>query len=113
MNYLEPMPEGCSPVEAQEIISEWVVFRLAQKSPVALDDFRSQRAMNPSTKFNVSECLARGLSVYRDRRDAEQARKLPKFKRSVICSVRLAVGAGRIQQTFKPSHHTWWPFASF
>ena len=113
MTYREPMPEDCPPVAAQEITDERVVFRLAKTNPATLDDFRSQRAINPNAKFNVMECLARGLSVHADRRDSEQAKKLPKFQRCVICSVRLEAGAGRIQQTFKPSHHTWWPFAGF
>ena len=107
------MPEDCPPIAAQEIIAERVVFRLAQTNPATLDDFRSQRSINPSAKFSVSECHASGLSVHADRRDSEQTKKLPKFKHCIVCSVRLEAGAGRIQQTFKPSHHTWWPFAGF
>jgi len=49
-----------------------------------------------------------------ERRDAEaKALKLPHLKNRKICRVLLPAGAGRIQQTFQPSHHTWWPLAAF
>jgi hypothetical protein len=31
----------------------------------------------------------------------------------LICRIALQPGAGNIQQTFQPSHHTWWPLAAF
>ena len=113
MSYREPLPEGCPPAEAEEVSVERVVFRLVRSTPPTLDDFRSQRAECPSAAFRVAECFARGLSVFADQRDCEKRRKLPRFRQSSICAVRLSAGAGRIQQTFEPSHHTWWPFAAF
>jgi hypothetical protein len=44
---------------------------------------------------------------------AELAAKLPCLRGSRVCAVRLGAGAGRLLQTFRPSHHTWWPFAAF
>lgn len=98
-----------------EIASEQVVFRLVKTRPATQEDFRSQRAERPSATFkNVTECQALGLSVFTERSDAvEKARRLPKFRGFQVCKVRLAAGAGRIQQTFQPSHHTWWPLATF
>lgn len=116
MSYREPLPEGCPPSEATEIVNERVVFRLVATNPPTGDDFRSQRAERPSAIFpaGISECLARGLSVHSERKDSEKLRLLPRFKRrSLLCRIRLKAGAGRIQQTFQPSHHTWWPLASF
>ncbi len=113
MNYREPLPPDCPPEEAAEIEAERIVFRLVRGNPPGLNDFRSQRAERPEAFFRISECLLRGLSVYAERADCEKTRKLPRFRHSSVCRVRLVMGAGRIQQTFQPSHHTWWPFAEF
>ena len=77
-------------------------------------DFRSQRAEKPSYRFRgVTECQVRGLSVFAARQDAERALRLPNLQGCLVCGVQLEVGAGHIQQTGRPSHHTWWPLAAF
>ncbi|MDA1275254.1 MAG: hypothetical protein O2960_14580 [Verrucomicrobia bacterium] len=106
MSYREPLPGGCPPAEAEEITAEREVFRLVSANPAGLDDFRSQRAERPEAVF-------RGVSVHAERMASEKMRKLPRFKNSLVCRVRLLNGAGRIQQTFQPPHHTWWPLAAF
>ncbi|MBI4569901.1 MAG: hypothetical protein HY719_16030 [Planctomycetes bacterium] len=114
MNYREQLPEGCPPVESEEIASPREVFRLARTNPPTDDDFRSQRAEKPRARFNVDECRARGLSVHADIADSRHLRKLPSLRdRPHVCRVRLNAGAGRIQQTGAPSHHTWWPARDF
>ena len=115
MSYRELLPEGCPPAEACEIVDEKVVFRLVATNPATGDDFRSQRAERPDAKFppQINECVARGVSVHADRKDSDKARRLPRFRRALICKVRLMAGAGNIQQTFEPSHHTLWPLATF
>lgn len=114
MNYREPLPDGCPPPESDEVAGPLVVFRLVRSSPPSLDDFRSQRAERPSAAFRgVSECVARGLSVYKRVTDCDKTRKLPQFQGSFICQVYLEAGAGRIQQTGRPTHYTWWPLAAF
>lgn len=113
MSYREPLPEDCPPDEAEEITAARDVFRLTKTSPATLDDFCSQRAEKPHAVFQVPECQARGLSVFVERGDTERAKKLPKFRGCFTCRVRLETGAGRIQPTGKPSHHTWWPLAEF
>jgi hypothetical protein len=114
MSYRDPLPEGCPPGAAEEIAAPREVFRLARSIPPTLDDFRSQRAEKPTAVFRgVTECQARGLSVFADRKDCEKLLKLHHLRSRLICPVRLEAGAGRIQQTFQPSHHTWWPLAAF
>ncbi len=115
MNYREPLPDGCPPQEADDITAERMVFRLVRTTPVTSQDFQSQRAEKPDRQFpGISECRARGLSVFADRHDArEKALKLPRFRGYLVCRVALQPGAGHIQQTFQPSHHTWWPPADF
>lgn len=114
MIYREPLPEGCPPDASEEIISLREVFRLVRSDPPTDEDFKSQRAEKPNHIFiGVTECMARGLSVYAERRDTEKALKLPSLRGRFICRLRLKSGAGRIQQTGRRSHHTWWPLASY
>jgi hypothetical protein len=114
MIYRELLPDGCPPIESTEVVDECVVFRLVDSKPPTGDDFRSQRAERPNAIFppGISECIARGISVHTERNDSEKLRRLPRFRRALLCRVRLTAGAGRIQQTFQPSHHTWWPLAA-
>ena len=114
MSYLEPLPEQCPPDTAREILAQLDVFRLVRANPPTIEDFRSQRALKPDATFTVPECQARGLSVFCERRDAvNRALKLPNLRGLLVCRVTLETGAGRIQQTGQPSHHTWWPLAKF
>ena len=111
--YRESLPPDCPPAASEEIIAERNVFRLVRTEPPTDDDFRSQRAEHPQRVFRVSECRARGLSVYAERRDAEAALRLPALRGRLVCRVWLRKAAGRIQQTGRGSHHTWWPLADY
>ena len=112
--YRESLPPGCPPDGAREITSSAAVFRLVRTNPPSADDFRSQRAEKPTREFHgVSECHARGLSVFSGREDSQRALKLPALRGRLICRVQLESGAGSMQQTGRPSHHTWWPLAEF
>ena len=113
MTYREPLPDDCPPVEADEISSPRVVFRLIRNNPPIDDDFRSQRAEKPTAHFYVSECQARGLSVFTDAGDAENQTRRRNLKFMVVCRVTLATGAGRIMKTGGRSHHTWWPYQDY
>ena len=114
--YREPLPADCPPPEAEEIIRPRLVFRLVQSDPPADRDFQSQRALNPERPYRrVTECQARGLSVFSDRRDAEARLKRRNLRGMRLCQVFLSAGAGYIQQTgdHSPTHYTWWPLAEF
>jgi hypothetical protein len=113
MSYREELPPSCPPPEAEEILAARNVFRVVVANPPTEEDFQSQRAGNPDGKFSVSECIARGVSVFAEKRDCTRILKLPRMKGRAISRVRLEAGAGRILQTFQPSHHTWWPLAEF
>ena len=113
--YREPLPENCPPEAAAEISSPRIVFRLVRKDPPTDGDFRSQRAENPGREFkDITECQARGLSVFTERRDIAERLKRPNLKGMRVCRVALDEGAGRIQHTARrTSHHTWWPLADY
>ena len=115
MTFREILPEGCPPKGAEEISQARVVFRLARTNPPTLDDFRSQRAEKPNHDFvgGVSECQARGLSVFTDSRDLTRVLKLRHMRGRLICRVQLSRGAGFIMQMGQRNHYTWWPLADF
>ena len=116
MTYREPLPEGCPPESAEEIIAPRVVYRLVRNSPPTDDDFRSQRAEKPGVRFTVSECRARGVSVFANRLDAEkQTKRRRRLRGLAVFQLTLVAGAGRIKKTGDEdsSHHTWWPYADY
>ena len=113
MLYREPLPDDCPPDDAEEINAARFVYRLVRNNPPNDDDFRSQRVEKPTARFNVSECRARGLSVFANRRVAERLAKKPNLADSAICQVVLTTGAGRIKRTGGRSHYTWWPYKDY
>lgn len=88
------------------------MYRLVASDSPNHDDFRSQRTEKPHARFpkEISECHARGLSLFLDVNDARQKRALPNLRHKLICAVTLVEGFGCIEKTFSASHHTWWPF---
>ena len=113
MTFREHLPEGCPPNEAEEIGQVRVVFRLVRTDPPTDSDFVSQRAEKPNNQFNVSECRARGLSVFSEAREAEKQLKLRPLRAMLICQLTLDAGAGYMFRTGRQSHFTWWPLADY
>lgn len=114
LTYREPLPADCPPTEAEEVHDVVDVYRLVRTLPPTDSDFRSQRQEQPDRAFtNVSECQARGLSVFASAEEARKKLASKRFRGMHVCRVRLRNGAGRILRTGGGSHHTWWPFAEF
>ena len=115
MAYREPLPLDCPPDDAVEIAGRRVVYRLVRHNPPVDDDFRSQRAERPDAMFReVTECQARGLSVFSGSSHALRRAKSGKLKGAMLCEVTLDRGSGRIRRTGNRSgHQTWWPLADF
>ena len=113
MEYRDALPAGCPPDEAEEIAATTDIYRLVRNNPPSADDFLSQQSLNPSRSFGSAGCMARGLSVRRTKSACELMLKLPRFTGASVCLVRLMPGHGRIQQTGKAQHYTWWPHRGF
>lgn len=114
MAFREELPENCPPSDADKIDDTFQVYRLIRDKPPSDQDFRSQRAGRPEAIFGVSECIARGLSVFSHSEHCINLKRLPKFKRRFVCRVDLDKGAGYIKDTgSNPGHRTWWPFSDF
>ncbi len=113
MTYHETLPDDCPPDEADEIGEPRLVYRLVRSIPPTDEDFRSQRAEKPTAQFNVSECRARGVSVFANLSDAERQTRRRNLRHLTPCQVVLTTGAGRIKETGGRSHYTWWPYDSY
>lgn len=112
MPYREQLPKGCPPSDATEVQFVTVVYRLISKAgPGDLDfDSHTKRGI---AKPEHNPCNACGLSVYKDANDVSPENLLPGLKKKKVCKVVLNKGAGHLKQTYKPSHHTWWPYVDF
>jgi hypothetical protein len=119
MEYLENLPTGCPPLEAEKIGDPRTVLRLVATDPPTMEDFKSLRALNPTKspfKDAKKECQFCALSVVLTAKDCDTLLKLPNLSGKLVCSVNLSSGAGSIQNTSSvvhPTHHTWWPLAGF
>lgn len=114
MNWFEQLPQYCPPADATPCKGDY--FRLANGNPATSADFFSQRKLQPNKVFTgngVDECIARAVSLFQDKDDAEKRRKLPKFKRAVIARVSLEPRDGMMKKTFSGSHYSWWRSMEF
>jgi len=109
--FREPLPSDCPPEDAEEITCERIVFRLVDDDPAVSEDFDSFFKLTGKTRGQ--ECIAKSVSVFESAADAAAQTHLPKLKNKLVCQVTLGAGAGRIKQTFNPSHHSWWPYDAF
>ena len=105
--YREPLPDNCPPPEAWEIDETYAVYRFVAAETPAEADFRSQRAKLPAARFRVTECQARGLSVFLNLEDAKSLAQRNGLTGVRFCQVTLGKGAGRMLKTGRSSHHTW------
>ena len=112
--FRDELPEGCPPKEAEEIVQETICYRLVHNEPPTDDDFMSQRTREPNRDFGVSECRARGLSVFMQASDAMRvAQRSRNLRGATLAQLTLNQGAGYIKQTGNRSHYTWWPYQAF
>ena len=112
--FRDELPEGCPPKGAAKIMKDTTCYRLVNNKPPTDDDFRSQRTLEPNRDFGVSECRAKGLSVFMEAADAARvAQRSKNLQGAKLARVTLNQGAGYIKQTGSRSHHTWWPYQAF
>lgn len=112
MNWPTHFPNNCPPQEAEDAAG--FVYRLISDSYPDAEDFKSWREQNMDKELptGVTECQASGLSIYRDKVDADKLiRKVPRFKKSRTALGLLTPDLGKILNTpsrSSLSHHTWW-----
>lgn len=88
------------------------MFRLVRSDALRPEDFRTHAKLGRLPA--APPCLRHGLSLFRDRLDAEHQRRLFPGLGRFLARGLLQPGDGRTQLTRgqRPSHTTWWPFPS-
>ncbi len=99
-------PAECPPEDAEHA-NGWV-FRLVRNNPVSAEDFKSHKEVGRAPQ--APECLRCGLSVFRNREDAEHLHKLFPRLGKFIARGELQELHGRVKLTIgrQPTHTTWW-----
>lgn len=107
-NWSEELVEKCPPDNAFAP-NGLTFYRLAKSNPPTESDFVSYRKMRPNTKFHVSECVSRSLSIWGNKDYCLNLLKLPSHKDKTVMQLNLATGDGLVLQTGNdPSHYSWW-----
>jgi len=112
IQYKEELPDGCPPLDAEDIQSI-VFYRLVESHPPTEKDFLSQKALNPSINHKSHECEAHAVSVSVELNGAQDLLKLPTQKGKLIAKLNLGGNTGKHKRTFaRAHHHSWWIYNS-
>lgn len=113
MDWPARFPDDCPPDDAMPAAG--IAYRLTH-NPIEPRDFLSKREIHPEKRFSnpTRECLANGLSIFRDIEDAKRLRRRVSYFRNEVSAI--AVGhlsheLGVIKRTgpdHRSSHCTWW-----
>jgi hypothetical protein len=107
--FRENLPRECPPADAFELDSPTDFWRLIEDDSPSELDLIPHLLKYPERCFD-DECCAMGLSIYAKRECVIEVKKLPRLKNLKIYRITLDESTGLVKQTFKPSHHTWWPY---
>ena len=111
-DWAEDLPENCPPEEASH--PENIVFYRLMSNPIAESDFYSHRKLFPIKFFRVTECVARSLSIWADKKEAEKLLALPTLKNKKTYEILLTPDDGQVLQTGKNQNHfSWWRTKNF
>jgi hypothetical protein len=109
----EPLPKECPPKDSYEPDKE-LFFRLVSTLPPTNIDFCSHRFLDQNKKFNIPECIARSLSLFKDIDSIKRITKYPVHKNKIIIGLVLTKKDGVVKQTFSDSKHfSWWVKKTF
>ena len=112
--WFEALPEQCPPTDAAQCKGYY--YRIANGNPATTEDSFSQRKLQPDKVFKgfgIDECIARAISLFSTKEEAERRLKLPKFKNASIVIVKLEPKDGMIKKTFGIAHYSWWRTKDF
>jgi hypothetical protein len=111
--YTQPLPPCCPPAEAVEVNAK--LLRACDSDPPTDEDFTShvESALPRKKKrANPEKCNHWGLSVWISEEAAAHAQSLFEWlKRKYLFSGELTPEDGKLAQTGKPDHHTFWPYS--
>ncbi len=116
-NFPEFYPEDCPYAEAIEM--DIVVYRYAARGYVCEKDFQSYYEKYPNRDFGQNECVACGVSVYKNMSDLtteDKSQRTALMRRKAnqkrILRIHITPKLGRVVPTSNhgDSHHTWWVY---
>jgi len=113
IEWAEPLPEDCPPLDAVQPNHE-TYYRLVDSIPPTDSDFWSQRKKQPKMRFNTTECIARGCSVFSVRSACDRVLKMKGHRGQMVARFSLPPSSGVVKQTLgDPKHHSWWRAKGF
>ncbi|MDN4149775.1 hypothetical protein QYE80_32680 [Pseudomonas tohonis] len=112
MTWHEELPEQCPPADALPL-EGFFCFRLCDAAEPNEEDFLSHRQKAPHQRYNAPECIARAVSVFKQRVDAEDLLKLSAHRNKSVVRLKLMSQDGVAKKTGKKSHHSWWRSSLF
>lgn len=110
MAFPNSWPPGCPPADG--VPANGIVFRLTGSNPPLAEHFRTFAEMGKQLRrLPDCPCMPYGLSVFRDRDDAEHMYRLFPLLGRFIASGTLAAehGVTKLTPGQRPTHTTWWP----
>nr|WP_321222921.1 hypothetical protein [uncultured Psychroserpens sp.] len=113
MNWHEDLPEFCPPDDVFDPNGD-EYYRLCKDNPAVSSDFCSQKSENSTRKFaGISECILSSVSIWNDKNKCLAQKKYPTQKNKRLGKIILNPNDGKIKNTFKPNHFSWWRSESF
>lgn len=113
IQWFEELPDQCPPKDAAPA-EDVIFYRLCRNEDPEDQDFYSHRKLNPEAVYNVSECIARAVSLNNSRDAAVKLKKIPAFREKKITAIKLSVFDGLVCQTGPKKHHfSWWRSLAF
>ena len=107
MKWPDFFPDDCPDEDAQLTSGE--VFRVIRRKKIIPNDFKPHRETQRHRDFNQPECIVCGLSVFRNLADIKHLRRrIPAMRKKLIAKGLLNHNLGKIKQTLRPNHYTWW-----
>jgi hypothetical protein len=113
-SFAQEYPKDCPPSDATDADGEF--FRFVKSNPATDQDFLSHCELE--LRPTGDSCLRCGLSIFSTEEGA--LRMLQHIRRSspgvkmgnYVARIELQASDGRLKQTGRPPHHTWWTYVS-
>jgi len=110
--WFEELPIQCPPEDAI-IPSNEPYYRLINNENNPIVDMISQRYEYPKKIFPIDECTCMSVSIFNNRNSCEAMLKFPRHQHKKVYEFSLSEADGRLKQSFKPNHFSWWRSANF
>jgi hypothetical protein len=111
--FVAGMPDHCPGDDSVE--SDAILFRACDTAPPTVEDVTSHahsKLLRKSSRAKPEECKSWGLSCWRSLDDVRHDMQLFSWlSRKHIHQFSVDKSDGRLEQTGRPTHYTYWPYA--